>query len=183
MYSLKAVGFTFSEDRTGTLYCGLTIAWDYIARTVTISMPGYVKRALQRFIHTSPKRMEDSPHKWNEPHICVEVQYSAVPDTAPFLDADNKRHVQEVLGTFLFYSRAVDITMLNAIGTIAMQQSTPTQVIMDAIVKLLNYAASHPNAKLQFRARDMLLWINSDASYLSETQSQSMCNGYHFLSN
>jgi hypothetical protein len=32
-------------DWTGTLYLGLTLKWDYSARTVDISMPGYVAKA------------------------------------------------------------------------------------------------------------------------------------------
>ncbi|KAG7352362.1 reverse transcriptase RNA-dependent DNA polymerase [Nitzschia inconspicua] len=38
-------------DWEGTRYCGLTLAWDYEARTCDISMPGYVDRALTRFTH------------------------------------------------------------------------------------------------------------------------------------
>ena len=66
----------------------------------------------------------------------------------------------------MFYARAVDVTMLKAIGTIATQQSTPTEATMQAVTKLLNYAASHPDAQLQYTASDMILWIDSDASYL-----------------
>jgi hypothetical protein len=121
-------------------------------------------------LHRTPRhhleRMEDLPHKWNEPHYGIKVQFPEAPDTTPFLDAANKRHVQEVLNTFLFYACTVDITMLKAIGIIATQQSTPRQATMDAIVKLLNYAASHPDAELQFKASDMVLWIDSDASCL-----------------
>jgi hypothetical protein len=181
MTTLKTVGYKVSKDWTSTRYCGLTIAWDYIARTFTISMPGYVERALQRLQHTAPKCMEDSPHKWNEPHYGFKIQFSEAPDTTPFLNAANKRHVQEVLGTFLFYARAVYIAMLKAIGTIATQQSTPTQATLHAVVKLLNYAASHPDAELQFKASDMVLWIDSDASYLSETKSRFTCTSYHFF--
>lgn len=53
---------------------------------------------------------------------------------------------------------------------------------MEGIVKLLNYAASHPDAQIQYRASDMVLWVDSDASYLSETKLRSTCAGYHFLS-
>ena len=51
---------------------------------------------------------------------------------------------------------------------------------MNGIVKLLNYVASHPDAKLRYYASDTVLWIDSDASYLSEAKSRSTCAGYHF---
>ena len=145
-------------------------------------MPGYVARALQRFQHSTPTRSEHSPHAWNELKYGAKVQYAADPDSTPFLDAANKQHIQEVLSTFLFYARAVDITMLKALGTLATQQSKPTEATMQAIVKLLNYITTHPDAKLQFKASDMVLWIDSDASYLSEANDRSTCAGYHFLS-
>ena len=181
MTTLKEVGYKVSEDWDGNRYCGLTLTWDYQARTVIISMPGYVERASQRFQHTAATRAEHSPHVWNQPQYGAKIQYSEEPDTTPLLDATNARHVQEVLGTLLFYARAVDITMLKAIGTLATQQSKPTETTMKGIVKLLNYAAAHPDAQLQYQASDMVLWIDSDASYLSEAKSRSTCAGYHFL--
>ena len=65
MQTLNEVGYKVSKDWTGTRYCGLTLAWDYVNRHVTVSMPGYVERALQRFQHTKPTRAENSPHIWN----------------------------------------------------------------------------------------------------------------------
>ena len=83
-----------------------------------------------------------------------------------------------------FYARAVDVTLLKAIGTLATQQSKPTETTMEGIVKLLNYVASHPDAELRYHASDMVLWVDSDARYLSESKSRSTCAGYyHFLSN
>ena len=34
--------FTLSEDWEGDLYCGITLTWDYVRRTLDISMPGYI---------------------------------------------------------------------------------------------------------------------------------------------
>ena len=36
-------------DRSGVLYCGLTLAWNYAKRYVDISMPGYIQQCLARF--------------------------------------------------------------------------------------------------------------------------------------
>ena len=45
-------------------------------------------------------------------------------------------------------ARAVDSTMLVALGTLAASQTNGTQATLDAAIKLLNYAASHPDAKV-----------------------------------
>ena len=37
-----------SIDWTGTLYCGITLKWDYLQRTCELSMPGYVQHAPQQ---------------------------------------------------------------------------------------------------------------------------------------
>jgi hypothetical protein len=39
--------YTLTKDWTGNLYCGITLEWDYIGRTVDISMPGYIEMKLQ----------------------------------------------------------------------------------------------------------------------------------------
>ena len=38
-----------SIDWTGTLYCGITLKWDYGKRTCKLSMPGYVQHAINKF--------------------------------------------------------------------------------------------------------------------------------------
>jgi hypothetical protein len=52
---------------------------------------------------------------------------------------------------------------------------------MKAITHLLNYCATHPNATLRYVASDMMLHVESDASYLSETKGRSRAAGIHFL--
>ena len=37
-----------TEDWTGDLYCGIKLKWDYVAQTLDISMPGYIKKLLQK---------------------------------------------------------------------------------------------------------------------------------------
>ena len=48
-------------------------------------------------------------------------------------------------------------------------------------VHLLDYAATHPNAVVRFRASDMLLHIDSDASHLCEPKARSRVGGHFFL--
>jgi len=38
--------YNISEDWTGSLYCGITLDWNYTQRTLDISMPGYIKKQL-----------------------------------------------------------------------------------------------------------------------------------------
>jgi hypothetical protein len=56
-----------TTDWDGTLYCDITLEWDYLARTVNLSMPGYINTALHKFQHLLPSRPEHSLHAWNKP--------------------------------------------------------------------------------------------------------------------
>ena len=71
--------------------------------------------------------------------------------------------------------------MLTALGSIAAQQSKGTEKTYADTLWLLNYAATHPNAKIRYTASDMILYIHSDASYLSEPQARSRAGGHYFL--
>ena len=104
-------------------------------------------------------------------------------DESPLLDATDTKCIQEILGTLLFYAHAVDNTMLTTISTIATQQSKGTKQTMQAIVQLLNYCATHPNAVVCFHVSDMVLWVESDASYLSKPKGRSCAGSFHYLSN
>jgi hypothetical protein len=47
---------------------------------------------------------------------------------------------------------------------------------------LLNYCATHPEATVRYIASDIVLHVQSDASYLTAPKAQSRAAGYHFLS-
>ena len=180
--ALQACKYKFSIDWNGTQYVGLTLEWDYDARTVTLSMPGYVERALTGNAHPfkdAPK--EDSPHVWRKPNYGQKVQYAKTADDSPLLDKKAKKKVQSIIGSFLYYARAVDETMLKALNTLSTQQKDPTERTLSALIKFMNYAATHPDAKVQFRASDMILHIFSDASYLNESKARSTGAGKFFL--
>ena len=90
--------------------------------------------------------------------------------------------MQQIVGTLLYYSIAVDPTILNALGSIAAQHSKGTEKTYADTLWLLNYAATHPNAKIRYTASDTILYIHSDASYLSKPQARSRAGRHYSLS-
>jgi len=174
--------YQVTEDWDAARYCGLTLEWDYVQRTVDISMPGYIERALLRFRHPHPKRPEHSPHAWQRPVYGATVQYAPAPDHTTALDAADGKRVQEVIGVLLYYARAIDPTLLVALSTLATQQAHGTQATMAALTQLRTYCATHPDAVIRYHASDMVLWTHSDASYLTAPKGRSRAAGYSFLS-
>ena len=77
--------YTISIDWTGSLYCGLTINWDYNKRICDISIPTYIREALHKFQHPAPSRPQDNPHAWNQPVYDAAVQYADQPNNPPLL--------------------------------------------------------------------------------------------------
>jgi hypothetical protein len=72
--------------------------------------------------------------------------------------------------------------MITPIGSIATHQAKATQATLQDITQLLDYCATNPDAIVRFRASDMQLYIESDASYLCESKARSRAAGYHYLS-
>ena len=108
--------YRITKDWDAKTYCGLNLDWDYINRTVDISMPGYVAKALQRFEHPTPSRKQDSPHAWTKPDYGAKQQLTPPIDDSRNLEASEKLRIQEIVGTLLYYGRAVDMTQLVALG-------------------------------------------------------------------
>jgi hypothetical protein len=175
--------YTISSDWEGKRYLGLDLDWDYDNRTVHLSMLAYVANALKRFHHQQPRKPQDQPHAHVKPVYGAKAQYAADADSSPLLSPEDKKFIQEVVGTFLYYARAVDPTMLTALGSIATQQANPTEHTMQKVKLFLDYAATHPDAIVTYRASNMVLAGHSDASYLSETKARSRAGGHFFMSN
>jgi hypothetical protein len=102
-------------------------------------------------------------------------------DTSPKLDEAGKKRIQQIVGSFLYYARAVDPTILMALSAIAAQQSTPTEYTRDRVNQFLDYMATHPDTTIHYQASDMVLNVHSDASYLSAPNARSRAGGYFFL--
>ena len=111
-------------------------------------MPGYVNKALQRFQHPPPTKPEYSPHRAQEKQYGVKVQMTEPINTSPSLTKKEKTTIQQIVGTFLYYARAVDPTLAVTLSTLAAKQSKGTQATAQAVTKFLNYAATNPDTSI-----------------------------------
>jgi hypothetical protein len=165
--------YKVTVDEGDERFVGMTIQWDYEGGTVCLSMPGYIQRILERFSHPPPKRIELAPAPYEAPQYGASVQYAPQLDTTPLLDKDNVARIRAITGTLLYYARAIDCFLLHALGTIASQQAAPTEHTLDLVCHFLNYCACFPETTIQYKRCDMILHIESDASYLSEPKARS----------
>jgi Reverse transcriptase (RNA-dependent DNA polymerase) len=75
--------YTITADDAAMKFCGMTLDWNYADGHVTVSMPGYVESALQRFMHPIPEEPEHSPHAWMVPDYGASTQYAEPDDDSP----------------------------------------------------------------------------------------------------
>jgi hypothetical protein len=134
-------------------------------------MLGYIHTQLQKYKHDCPKCPQHCPYSPLPKQFGSEAQRPLPPDTSPPLSKDNIKHVKRIIGSILYYTRAVDLTVLMALSTIASEQAKGTQNTMMKTKQLMDYLATHPDATLRFHASNMIL--NVHLAYLSEANAHS----------
>ncbi len=174
--------YNITIDWSGRNYCGLTLDWDYHAKHVDISMPGYIHKLLTRLAHPPPRRPRHAPHAWAQPVFGRHIQSGTPSDTSPMLPTGDIKTIQSIVGALLYYTRAVDPSMYPALNEISTNQSQPTANTLTKCHHLLDYVSTHPNATIRYHASDMVLNVDSDAAYLVLPRARSHLAGHFFLS-
>ena len=113
-----------------------------------MSMPEYVKQALIKFHHEFSKTTH-SPSPFNVLVYGQKIQMAMIDETNPMTIVQIKL-LQQVCGTFLYYARAVDCTMLHALNNLATRVKDRTQKTVEALNHFLDYCATHPEATVLY---------------------------------
>jgi hypothetical protein len=125
-------------------------------------MPNYVPAMLSRLC-PSECVSATSPATYTPP-----VPY---PDTSSLstlitlVSPAEKTWIQQVVGSLLFYARALDLSVFTAVCQFSSHQSNPTQHDLSAAHRLLNYVSSHRNPQKTIHPSSMALWACTDASF------------------
>ena len=146
-------------------------------------MPNFVSTTLEKLQHPPPLKPQHSPHPHTLPTYGKQQQFTPGPDTSPLLSSSQTTYIQSIVGSFLYYGRAVDPTILPAINEIGLSQATPTQNTLLKCKQLLDYLHTHPNATIRYKASDMCLHVDTDAAYLVAPGAKSRIAGYYYLGN
>eukprot|EP00957_Ditylum_brightwellii_P187944 14309649-Ditylum_brightwellii.AAC.1 len=101
-------------------------------------MPGYIDKARIKFGHPLPKRPQHAPHKHVPIQYGAKTQWVEEDLTEPLKQMEIKK-IQDIVGTLLYYARAVDPTLAAALSTIASQQAMTTKQTEEACHQLLDY--------------------------------------------
>ena len=121
--------YEIETDWNGELYCGITLKWNYDEKYVDTKMPGYTMKQIKKYKHKLKKQqhtpLQPQPRKYGKA-----AQEPTPPDTSKLLGKEDKKLIEQVVGSFLFYGRAVDPIILHSLNTIAIEQNQPTKNTM-----------------------------------------------------
>lgn len=175
--------YNYTVDWEGKNYCGLAFNWNYNKGYVDVSISGYIQDALQRLQYKPKKTPLHSPHHYTPYFMGIKGsgQYASDDDTSPLLSPKETTYIQSIAGTFLHYPRALDYTLLPALNQLASQQAHPTYRTRETAQQIIDYVHIYPHAYLRVHASDMILNIDSDASYLVAPKARSRVAGYYQL--
>jgi hypothetical protein len=85
-------------------------------------------------------------------------------DVSPRLSPEEIKEIQCIIGSILYYARAIDITVLMALSSIAVEQIKGMTNTMQKAKQLLDYLATNPGTTIWHRASTMIMNMHSDAS-------------------
>ena len=85
-------------------------------------------------------------------------------DKTPLLQPDEITKLQQIIGALLYYSRAVDGTLMATLNELASAQYKFTRATTKSAKKLMDYCRTHSDASVINFASQMQLHIHSDAS-------------------
>ncbi len=113
--------YKLTKDWTGDLYCGIKLNWDYTACTLDISMLGYIKTLLLKYKHCMPAWPQHCPYAPAPKKYGTAAQSPLPVNISPKLSPEEIKEIQRVIGSILFYARAIDIVVLMALSSIAIK--------------------------------------------------------------
>ena len=110
--------YKFKVDFDAKQYIGIHLNWNYVDCTVRCSMREYAKQALEALKHMFTGKHYYAPSKIDRPDYRAKIQFAKINTAAP-LSLVQIKHIERVIGKFLYYARAIDNTMLHALNDIA----------------------------------------------------------------
>ena len=174
--------YKVTTDWTGSKFAGIDIDWNYNKRMARLTMNRYIADMLLKYNHPKPSKPQHSPHAHRPITYGAKEQVLPEDDNSPPLEADEVTRIQGIIGSLLYYARAVDNKLLATLSTISSQQAKATENTKKAVHQLLDYVATYPLDGITYRASSMVLAAHSDASYLTEHGSRSRAGAHIFLS-
>ena len=172
------------HNPTGDKYIGMNLKWNYdpMNPSVEISNEETVPKSLARFDKENSIKRRKTPSKYVPPVYGtndVDTEKETVVKHVP----EMKNFVQSANGTYLFYGRIIDYSILEQTNTIGQSQGNPTTDTVDQVNHLIGYLKEYPDTKLVIKGNDMQLRVMYDASFMTAHARKSKGGAIYYLAN
>jgi hypothetical protein len=107
----------------GDKIAGINVQWDFPGRRVCIDMRTYIDTLLLTLDWPKPQKRQLSPFIATPIAYGQKTQLTPEEDTSAPLSAERLLRIQKIIGSLLYYARAVDNKLLVALNAIAARQS------------------------------------------------------------
>jgi len=111
--------YAITIDKSGSLFCGVILDWDYDKREIRCSMPGYISKLLQKLKYQYLTKPYYSPYLAPTIIYGAKIQKS-IDDYSPKLDTSGNTVVRQIVGAALHISRFIDMALLVACNQISL---------------------------------------------------------------
>jgi hypothetical protein len=95
-----------------------------------------------------PSKPQHCPYSPAQKQYRAKAQAPLPIDNSPTLSAKEIKETQGVIGSTLYYARAINITVLMALSCIAIKQSKGTTNTMQKSKQLLDYLSTYPDVTI-----------------------------------
>ena len=136
-------------------------------------MNNYISNLLFCEGHKASAKKKLPRYQHHEVVYSTKQQLASKKDTSPHIDEAGIKRVQRIVGSILYYARAVNNKLLVALSTIRYQQAEATANTATAVHQLLNYVATYPTDSIVFCASAMALVVHADAGFNNDSRSFS----------
>jgi hypothetical protein len=129
-------------NMVGDKIAGINIQWDFPGRRVCIDMRTYIDILLLTLDWPKPRKGQLLPFIATPIAYGQKTQLTPEEDTSAPLPAECLLRVQKIIGSLLYYARAVDNKLLVVLNAITARQSKATIHTEQLVHTLLDYVAT-----------------------------------------
>lgn len=165
----------------GDKYLGMNLTWNYEERTVQIALNGYINKLMSQ--HPQFKKQASTPYIYSRPKYGLKEQQQIKHDDSNPISESDKKTIQKIIGSLSYYARIADPTLLTVVNEIASESAKPTENTMKKVARMMGYVRAFPDNFTKYYKSDMILKIQSDASFNSRCKGKSVQGGIHYLTN
>ena len=147
--SLRKYYDKFTVYWYGSLYCVISLEWNYQERCVNLSMTNYIETLINKFQYQPSNKTQYSPFPWFKPNYGGSKQYPTT-GMSPTLSKDRITHIKQFSGKILYYEIMVDITLFLSLSDLETQKTKETDMTLKNMNQLLDYCCGFPNAVMRY---------------------------------